>query len=262
LAAIQVQDAVFLDGDFPDPTYAARREQAFIVAVNCTEPGALCFCASMDSGPEARGGYDLCLTECIDDAAHFFLVAAGSPAGEDVLADTPAQAATAEDVTTASALLARATASMGRALATDGLPEALADSYGHPRWAQVAARCLACGNCTLVCPTCFCTSVEDVTDLSGDSAERVRHWDSCFTTDFSYIHGGSIRPSGMARYRQWLIHKLSTWHDQFGTSGCVGCGRCIAWCPVGIDITEEAAAIYGSVAANPVPAEQAVLATS
>jgi formate hydrogenlyase subunit 6/NADH:ubiquinone oxidoreductase subunit I len=112
-----------------------------------------------------------------------------------------------------------------------------------PRWDDVASRCLACGNCTMVCPTCFCTSVDDETDLSGDVASRVRHWDSCFTGDFSYLHGGSVRPTVRSRYRQWATHKLASWHDQFGTSGCVGCGRCIAWCPAGIDITEEAAAI-------------------
>jgi Fe-S oxidoreductase len=95
----------------------------------------------------------------------------------------------------------------------------------------------------MVCPTCFCTTVEDVSDVTGDHAERWRRWDSCFTLGFSYIHGGSIRNSGKARYRQWMTHKLASWIDQFGTSGCVGCGRCITWCPVGIDITEEARAI-------------------
>jgi Fe-S-cluster-containing hydrogenase component 2 len=134
---------------------------------------------------------------------------------------------------------------MGRTLDTLGVREALATQPDHPRWDDVASRCLGCTNCTMVCPTCFCTTVEDVTDLVGDGAERVRRWDSCFTLPFSYIHGGPVRSSLKARYRQWLTHKLSTWHDQFGTSGCVGCGRCITWCPVGIDITEEAAVIGG-----------------
>jgi ferredoxin len=132
---------------------------------------------------------------------------------------------------------------MGRAMETDGLPALLARNPEHPRWAQVAERCLTCGNCTLSCPTCFCHTVEDVADLAGTTAERVRRWDSCFTSEFSYIHGGSVRPSARSRYRQWLTHKLSAWHDQFGTSGCVGCGRCITWCPAKIDITEEVHAI-------------------
>ncbi len=126
------------------------------------------------------------------------------------------------------------------------VPALLMRNLEHPRWDDVAGRCLSCANCTMVCPTCFCTSVEDASDLTGDEASRSRRWDSCFTMDFSYIHGGSVRPSTKSRYRQWLTHKLSTWHDQFGSSGCVGCGRCITWCPVGIDITEEVRAIRDS----------------
>ena len=132
---------------------------------------------------------------------------------------------------------------MGRELETDGIKELLYRNMEHPRWDEVSERCLTCGNCTLVCPTCFCHTVEDVTDLAGEEAERVRLLDSCFTLDHSYIHGGSVRNSARSRYRQWMTHKLATWIDQFGTSGCVGCGRCITWCPVAIDITEEAAAI-------------------
>ena len=132
---------------------------------------------------------------------------------------------------------------MGRTMPVQGLPQLLADSRESPHWDDVASRCLTCGNCTMVCPTCFCTTTEDVTDLTGDHAERWRLWDSCFALDFSYLHGGSVRTSGQSRYRQWITHKLGTWHDQFGSSGCVGCGRCIAWCPTGIDITQEVSAL-------------------
>ncbi len=95
----------------------------------------------------------------------------------------------------------------------------------------------------MACPTCFCTTVEDATDLDGATAERRERWDSCFTSDFSYIHGGAVRPSTGARYRHWITHKLAGWVDQFGSMGCVGCGRCITWCPVGIDITAEVRAL-------------------
>jgi sulfhydrogenase subunit beta (sulfur reductase) len=137
---------------------------------------------------------------------------------------------------------------MGRqmAIAPVEIKGLLARHLEHPRWDDVAQRCLSCTNCTMVCPTCFCTTVEDVTDLADEQTERIRKWDSCFTLDFSYVSGGSIRTSPKSRYRQWMTHKLSTWFDQFGTSGCVGCGRCITWCPVGIDITEEVCAIYES----------------
>jgi ferredoxin len=95
----------------------------------------------------------------------------------------------------------------------------------------------------MVCPTCFCASVQETTDLSGEQVDRRRQWDSCFNFDFSYLNGGVVRDQVRSRYRQWLTHKLATWWDQFGLSGCVGCGRCITWCPVGIDLTQEVAAL-------------------
>ena len=102
----------------------------------------------------------------------------------------------------------------------------------------------------MVVPHAHVSTIEDVPDLSMENADRVRRWDSCFTDDFSYIHGGNMRPSVSSRYRHWITHKLSTWYDQFGTSGCVGCGRCITWCPPGIDITEEVRAIRASEEAS------------
>ncbi len=243
LHAIAIQDRVFLGGAHQDPGYAARRQGAFLVALNCGTAAGTCFCASMGTGPRAESGFDLALTELIDAARHDFLAVAGSEAGAALLAVLPTRPAGSDATAAAEAVLARTKAGMGRHLDTDGLKERLQANPEHPRWDEVAARCLACANCTLVCPTCFCTSVADHTDLAGTEATRVKRWDSCFTADFSFIHGGSVRASGKSRYRQWLTHKLAHWIDQFGSSGCVGCGRCIAWCPVGIDITAEAAAI-------------------
>jgi sulfhydrogenase subunit beta (sulfur reductase) len=249
LHAIATQDRVFMGGSFADRDYAARRERAFLVAVNCFEPGGTCFCVSMGTGPKADRGYDLALTEILD-GEHRFLVEIGSERGADVLAELPRRAAAAEDFGAAEAAITGAAQKMGRQLDATDLHGLLARNLEHPRWDEVAERCLTCGNCTMVCPTCFCTSVEDVSDLSGEHAERVRVWDSCYSVDYSYIHGGAIRPSGRSRYRQWLTHKFGTWHDQFGTSGCVGCGRCITWCPVGIDVTEELTAIRATEEAS------------
>jgi ferredoxin len=243
LRAIAIQDRVFLAGQYLDKTYRIRRERAFIVAVNCGEAGGTCFCASMDAGPKAEVGYDLALTELLDEQSHLFVVEVGTPAGADLISDLPHRPATKGEIAAAERVVARTASQMGRTLDTKGLKELLQGNPDHPRWDAVAGRCLSCGNCTNVCPTCFCTTIDDTTDLSGATAERVRRWDSCFTLDFSYIHGGSARSSARSRYRQWMTHKLAHWIDQFGTSGCVGCGRCITWCPVGIDITEEAAAI-------------------
>lgn len=247
LRAILIQDKVLMGGRHADATYQGRRERAFIVAVNCTEPGETCFCTSMGSGPMAGPGYDLALTELIDDDAANgvgFVAEAGTDDGAAILAAIPAEHAMEAVMERAHAKVGAAADRMGRSMPPVGLQELMADSVGSPHWEQVASRCLTCGNCTMVCPTCFCTTVEDVTDLTGEHAERWQRWDSCFDLDFSYLHGGSVRASAKSRYRQWLTHKLGTWHDQFGSSGCVGCGRCIVWCPVGIDLTAEVAALH------------------
>jgi sulfhydrogenase subunit beta (sulfur reductase) len=246
LHAIAVQDKVFLDGKYSDPVYRARREDAFIVAVNCGHAGGTCFCVSMNTGPKATFGFDLALTEVVGAERHYFVVEVGTRLGREVMDQVPHNTAGAKEKAAAERVVAKTASQMGRTMDTNGIKELLYRNYENPRWDDVAQRCLTCGNCTMVCPTCFCTTVEDVTDLTGEHVERWRKLDSCFTMDFSYIHGGSVRSSPRARYRQWMIHKLATWIDQFGTSGCVGCGRCITWCPVGIDITEEASAIRQS----------------
>jgi formate hydrogenlyase subunit 6/NADH:ubiquinone oxidoreductase subunit I len=243
LHAIAVQDRTFLGGPHVEHDYEARRRGNFVVAVNCAKAGGTCFCVSMETGPRADMGYDLALTELLDGDDHRFLVEAGSQAGADVLGALDSAPATAADEQQAEEICARTAASMGREMETVGIKELLYGNWENPRWHEVATRCLTCGNCTMVCPTCFCHSVEDSADLVGEESERTRQWDSCFTLEHSYVHGGSVRRSGSSRYRQWLTHKLATWIDQFGTSGCVGCGRCITWCPVAIDITEEVAAI-------------------
>ena len=242
--AIAIQDKVFLKGEYSDPGYQARREAALVVAVNCSHASSNCFCASMQTGPKATFGYDLALTEIFANGSHYLLVDVGSERGASLVdlishrTATEAESKAADHVSEA--------VQFSKVLDTTDIKGLLYRNYENPRWIEVANRCLTCGNCTLVCPTCFCNTVYDVTDLAGGHAERWRKWDSCFNVEFSYIHGGSIRSSPMSRYRQWMTHKLATWIDQFGTSGCVGCGRCITWCPVGIDITEESRAIRES----------------
>jgi len=251
LHAITIQDRVFTGGPYLDTGYQRRRQDNFIIAVNCGEAGGTCFCVSMNTGPKAQAGFDLALTELLNKSQHSFLVEVGSVCGGEVLATLPYQPASPDESAAADAVVARTATHMGRRLDTNGIKELLQGNPNHPRWDDVAARCLTCANCTMVCPTCFCTTVEDHTDLAGQTAERIRRWDSCFTLAFSYIHGGSVRKENRSRYRQWMTHKLASWIDQFGMSGCVGCGRCITWCPVGIDITEEAAAIRASPGGSP-----------
>ncbi|HMF19512.1 MAG TPA: 4Fe-4S dicluster domain-containing protein [Gemmataceae bacterium] len=249
LHAIAVQDRVFLDraGQFTDPYYARARERMFLIAVECEHPAGTCFCTSMGTGPHVRDRpanigpafCDLALTE-LDDA---FVVRADSLPGRDLLNRLGLATAAAEQVEDANRRVAAAAKAMGRSLDVTDIRNLLHRNQEHPRWDNVADRCLSCTNCTLVCPTCFCSSVEDVTDLSLENAERVRRWDSCFNPEFAQVHGGNFRPSIRGRYRQWLTHKFASWFDQFDISGCVGCGRCITWCPVGIDVTEEITAI-------------------
>jgi sulfhydrogenase subunit beta (sulfur reductase) len=252
IRALAIQDRVFDTGAFFDPIYRSRREGILVVAVNCTRPGGTCFCASMNTGPKSKSGFDIALTEILDQDRHYFVAEPGSERGVDLLHEIPWHPAGDSEKNKASTLLEEASRKMGRSMVPSKHEAIFTENFEHPHWEEVAKRCLTCGNCTLVCPTCFCNNVGDSNALTGEYAEHWRKWDSCFTEDFSYIHGGSVRASAKSRYRQWLTHKLATWITQFGTSGCVGCGRCITWCPVGIDITEEAKAIledpsYGKI---------------
>ena len=243
LAAIAAQDRVLLKDKFRDPIYEQRSAAKFLIAVQCTNSAATCFCASMGVGPGVTGGFDLSLTELLGPRGHRFLAQPGSDSGAEVLAELEVSPPSEEDLQQTEDAVSGAARQQVRRIDTNGIKDVLYQIFEHPRWDNVARRCLTCANCTMVCPTCFCTTVEDVSHVTGDHAERWRRWDSCFTLSFSYIHGGSIRASAKARYRQWMTHKLASWIDQFGSSGCVGCGRCITWCPVGIDITEEVRAI-------------------
>jgi ferredoxin len=240
LRAIEVQDRVF-GGEHADPTYRARREAATVVVAQCTEVADTCFCTSMGGNPRAEGGFDLAVTELAPGGD--LLVEIGAEGGRRLLADVAHRPATDDEVAAARRRTDEAADRITRRVDADALPELLAATLEHPRWDDVAERCLHCASCTMVCPTCFCSAVEDTTDLTGDHAERWRRWDSCFTLGHSELHGGATRTTPVSRYRQWLTHKFGTWHDQFGESGCVGCGRCITWCPVGIDVTEELAAL-------------------
>jgi formate hydrogenlyase subunit 6/NADH:ubiquinone oxidoreductase subunit I len=246
LHAIAIQDRVLTGGSSVDPSYHERRRNTFIVALNCSVAGGTCFCVSMQTGPKAPAGYDLALTELAGAPEHRFVIHAGSDEALSILGEISHRPATDEEITRAETIVRRTADSMGRHMRADDVHDLLLRNLEHPRWNDVADRCLTCTNCTMVCPTCFCTTVEDASDLTGARTERTQRWDSCFTMDFSYLHGGSVRSQTRSRYRQWMTHKLATWWDQFGTTGCVGCGRCITWCPVGIDITEEVTAIRDS----------------
>jgi sulfhydrogenase subunit beta (sulfur reductase) len=237
--AINIQDKIFIQGEYINLDYKNRREKIFIVAINCSKAGNNCFCLSTDSGPEVKSDYDLSLTEVINQTEHFFIIKAGSKNGIDILEKLQTYNPSSEQINNSVEVINKTKNQMEKLFDLSNVKSKLDNNFESPHWDEISKKCLSCTNCTMVCPTCFCFSVEDVTDLKGENAERVRKWSSCFTLEHSYIHGGSIRKKTSSKYRQWLTHKFSTWFDQFGSSGCVGCGRCITWCPVGIDITEE-----------------------
>ena len=235
LNAILIQDKAFMREDFTDPIYRSRRERVFILSVDCLHPAETCFCASMNTGPRVKDSFDLNLTE-LDDV---FLVKVGSEIGRNILNGLPFELASSFMLSNAERGLENAAQQMKRTLNTDGLPEFVLANLDHPQWEEIGQRCLSCANCTQVCPTCFCWDARDEVTLNNNETRRERVWDSCFNPGFSYQAGGNTRPSIQSRYRQWLSHKLGSWPQQYGTLGCVGCGRCITWCPAKIDLTKE-----------------------
>ena len=249
LAALARLDRTQLAGDHPDPAYSAARAGLFLVAVDCSHPASTCFCESVGTGPRVDGdhhGADLVLTEFAEsperagDGPVRYLVRACSERGRAVVDELGLESAAPPTIDRV-ATVQHGTHATERSMRPDAATVVLADLV-HAEWESVADRCLTCGNCTAVCPTCFCTDVDDRVDLDG-TAHRDRVWDTCFSAEYSHLGPGPVRSTPMARYRQWLTHKLGTWHDQFGESGCVGCGRCITWCPVGIDLTAEIGAL-------------------
>jgi sulfhydrogenase subunit beta (sulfur reductase) len=242
LAALKLLDQVFLGGPARERGYERRRIGIFIVAVNCLYPGENCFCDSMGTGPEAKDGFDLEITELPGN----FLVEAGSAKGEMVLEKLPHEEVQDSDFDQKRATISRCREMIKKSMKTSDLPGIIYRNMEHTRWTEIAAKDLECGNCTMVCPTCFCNSSYEsvsfsaITNIPREfSGLRKRSWDSCFSKNFARVHGGNFRHSRRARYRHWMTHKLAYWIDQFGRPGCVGCGRCITWCPVGIDITHE-----------------------
>ena len=236
--SLEILDRVFLESGFTNSQYEKQRKDVVLITASCAEPSSVCFCTSMDHGPKPQK-FDLNIIEIYSESSHFFLLQVGSKIGEIIAGSINLEKASTEEIQQSEDSYLRAVQKIERTLETKDLKEKIQDNLESPQWDKIADKCLSCANCTMVCPTCFCSTSYDQSDLEGNHVERWLNWDSCFNNDFSYIHGGAVRSSTKSKYRQWLSHKFSSWFDQFGSSGCVGCGRCIAWCPVGIDLTVE-----------------------
>ena len=237
--AITVLDRTFL-GPNKDFYYAKRRRETYTVVLNCNRACDQGFCASMHAGPFLRltAGFDIAMTALDGE----YLLEAGSKRGQALIETAPGLKKTRRArLYEKSQLEQQAAASFTKSLETEGLPELLMRTFEHPVYKEVAdARCLGCSNCVMVCPTCFCYKVVDRVDFGPRIVERSRQWDACQDYGFAEVHAGNFRQPQQARLRQFLTHKLCTWVEQYGCLGCIGCGRCMTWCPTGIDITEMA----------------------
>ncbi len=244
--AVLYLDKTFL-GAFHDPRYEARRNNTVIIELNCETAGKNCFCSSMGTGPylHAETGYDMQLTDFgseylvelkTDRARSMFTVDDVRPAGRD-------------EFVTKQEKEQRVSATFTKRIDTKGLDVLLRKNSQHRVWRITAEEaCLSCSNCVMVCPTCFCYDITDEVSMDRKSARRLRQWDACQDAHFAEVHGGNFRGRRTARLRQFVTHKLAQ-TNQYGVYATVGCGRCITWCPTGIDLTEIAKEVQRSESA-------------
>ncbi|MCL2024231.1 MAG: 4Fe-4S dicluster domain-containing protein [Coriobacteriia bacterium] len=242
LNAILMTDKVFL-GDYEDPYYKARRESTLIVGVSCT-PRQSCVC-HMFGANEVLQGYDLYLTD-IGDA---YFVQCSSVEGAQLL-DTLVETreATAEDTRALQKHVARFRQTLGEAPDTTQIPLLFDARYDEELWEEIGSRCLSCGACSAVCPTCYCFDIVDELDANGVTGSRVRCWDSCLNSQFAEVAGGhDFRPTRASRVRHRFYHKFWAYPARYGKTMCVGCGRCYTACKVGINPSRVVAALQGDV---------------
>jgi len=234
VASLYILDLTFKQ-EFKDPVYEKNRQAVqFVVGVNCTHPGNNCFCSTYNTGPRLTYPYDLGLT-CLGET---YLVEAGSQKGKEVLAKLKSEPASQAHLQQKETLLEKAKKQMSKAFNLKKACQVLADNYEHPYWDEPSERCLSCANCINVCPTCYCYQIYRRANLSADEVAVFRSLDACHHLEFAAVHGGNFRPRRVDRLRHWVNHKIFWTIEQYGVPGCVGCGRCITWCPTAIDITE------------------------
>ncbi len=219
--------------DFPDPYYQKRRESTVLFGLACAEPMSSCFCPSLGGGPASEKGLDALMFDLGDT----FYVKTITDSGEEAAKAMGLEAASETEVKAAQAQEAEALAGIKRSIDTEGIPEKLPALYDHPFWEQFSDRCLSCGICTFLCPTCHCFDIQD--EVEAFDGRRARMWDTCMFAEYTaHTSGHNPRPTRKERTRNRISHKYSYFPEKFDVIACVGCGRCIYFCPVNIDILD------------------------
>jgi ferredoxin len=221
--------------DVDDPYYLRRRELTTVVGLACLEPGLNCFCPSLGGGPASTEGLDLLMVDLGDSYYLEPLTDKGRSLMD--LASGLLEEAGEEGLQKKEEAVRRAEEKIRRTVDTDGVPEILPDLWEHPLWQKTAAGCLGCGTCTYLCPTCHCFDIQD--EIEGFEARRCRMWDSCMFEEYTlHTSGHNPRPTRRERTRNRINHKYSYFVRKFNVIACVGCGRCVNYCPVNIDLIE------------------------
>ena len=223
-----------LEDDLKDAHYSQKREDTTILALGCSSPRSTCFCTSLGGGPCAREGADALFV----DVGKSYVIELLSPKGEALFAGSGLPQADEEDQKLVVELTKKAEAAIESRVETEGLSELkLTEIFESPFWDKVHEKCLGCGICTYLCPTCSCFDVVD--EKSDSGGERVRIWDTCLFPLYSLQASGfNPRPTGKGRMRQRVLHKYKYALDTYDEISCVGCGRCVVRCPVNLDIRQ------------------------
>lgn len=232
--ALNILDQVF-SGRFADPYYQTRRKNIAVIGIDCV-PDEHCFCRSMRADFVDRG-FDLFFY----DIGDYYLTLVGSARGDDmVLATGPLfQPVTRADVEEYKHRSSNKRQSFRLDVEIRDLPEIFEMEYQSGIWDELGEKCLSCGSCSMVCPTCYCFDVADDVELGSPAGRRTRSWDSCLFATHALVAGGeNFRKTRASRIKFRFYHKQRGFVAEYGRPSCVGCGRCITACPVKIDIIE------------------------
>lgn len=231
--AMAILDMTFEDA-YKDPYYLEKRKKAVLVGLGCTNPCESCFCTSMGTSPTDPTNVDLML---IDIGGHF-LIEEVTAKGKELIARTGGlEEATKDDEANAEKARETAYNKVSRKLATEGIKDKLLDSFDDEEfWSKTAAKCISCGICTLLCPTCYCFDIND--EMVRGEGTRFRSWDSCGFPLYTKMPMENPRQEKWRRVRQKVCHKYEFYPMAFDVIACTGCGRCIRLCPVNWDITQ------------------------